>query len=118
MIAYHKTNNSLATVTAVHPPGRFGALDIKNGKVTTFIEKPKGDGGRINGGFFVLSPKVIDFIEDDSIVWEKEPVEALAKKGEMSAFEHDGFWLPMDTLRDKNHLEELWQTQQAPWKIW
>ena len=118
LIAYHKTNNSLATVTAVHPPGRFGALDIKNGKVTTFIEKPKGDGGRTNGGFFVLSPKVIDFIEDDSIVWEKEPVEALAKKGEMSAFEHDGFWLPMDTLRDKNHLEELWQTQQAPWKIW
>jgi glucose-1-phosphate cytidylyltransferase len=118
LIAYHKTNNSLATVTAVHPPGRFGALDIKNGKVTTFIEKPKGDGGRINGGFFVLSPKVIDFIEDDSIVWEKEPVEALAKKGQMSAFEHNGYWQPMDTLRDKNHLEELWQTQKAPWKIW
>ncbi len=118
LIKYHKQKNTLATLTAVYPPGRFGALDIHGGKVRTFEEKPKGDGSRINGGFFVLSPKVISLIEDDSTVWEQKPMESLAKSGEMSAFEHDGFWQPMDTLRDKNYLEELWQSNAAPWKTW
>jgi len=118
LIEHHKKHKTLATLTAVYPPGRFGSLDISNGKVATFKEKPKGDGSRINGGFFVLSPKVIDLIKDDATVWEQEPMEILAKQGEMSAFEHNGFWQPMDTLRDKNHLEELWLTNEAPWKIW
>ena len=118
LIKYHKQKDTLATLTAVYPPGRFGALDIHGGKVRTFEEKPKGDGSRINGGFFVLSPKVISLIEDDSTVWEQKPMESLAKSGEMSAFEHDGFWQPMDTLRDKNYLEELWQSNTAPWKTW
>jgi glucose-1-phosphate cytidylyltransferase len=118
LIKYHKQKDTLATLTAVYPPGRFGALDIHGGKVRTFEEKPKGDGSRINGGFFVLSPKVISLIEDDSTVWEQKPMESLAKSGEMSAFEHDGFWQPMDTLRDKNYLEELWQSNAAPWKTW
>ena len=116
-IAFHKKNQTLATLTAVFQPGRFGALKISKGKVTTFKEKPKGDGARINGGFFVLSPKVIDFIEGDSTFWEQEPMEILAKKGEMSAFQHDGFWHPMDTLRDKNYLEDLWVNGNAPWRI-
>ena len=118
LIKYHKQKDTLATLTAVYPPGRFGALDIHGGKVRTFEEKPKGDGSRINGGFFVLSPKVISSIEGDSTVWEQKPMESLAKSGEMSAFEHDGFWQPMDTLRDKNYLEELWQSNAAPWKTW
>ena len=118
LIKYHKQKDTLATLTAVYPPGRFGALDIHGGKVRTFEEKPKGDGSRINGGFFVLSPKVISSIEGDSTVWEQKPMESLAKSGEMSAFEHDGFWQPMDTLRDKNYLEELWQSNTAPWKTW
>ena len=118
LIKYHKQKDTLATLTAVYPPGRFGALDIHGGKVRTFEEKPKGDGSRINGGFFVLSPKVISLIEDDSTVWEQKPMVSLAKSGEMSAFEHDGFWQPMDTLRDKNYLEELWQSNTAPWKTW
>ena len=118
LIKYHKQKDTLATLTAVYPPGRFGALDIHGGKVRTFEEKPKGDGSRINGGFFVLSPKVISLIEDDSTVWEQKPMVSLAKSGEMSAFEHDGFWQPMDTLRDKNYLEELWQSNAAPWKTW
>ena len=118
LIEHHKKQKTLATLTAVYPPGRFGSLDISNGKVATFKEKPKGDGSRINGGFFVLSPKVIDLIKDDETVWEQEPMEILAKQGEMSAFEHNGFWQPMDTLRDKNYLEELWLTNEAPWKIW
>ena len=118
LIEHHKKQKTLATLTAVYPPGRFGSLDISNGKVATFKEKPKGDGSRINGGFFVLSPKVIDLIKDDATVWEQEPMEILAKQGEMSAFEHNGFWQPMDTLRDKNYLEELWLTNEAPWKIW
>ncbi|MBT6673376.1 MAG: glucose-1-phosphate cytidylyltransferase [Lentimicrobiaceae bacterium] len=118
LIEHHKKQKTLATLTAVYPPGRFGSLDISNGKVATFKEKPKGDGSRINGGFFVLSPKVIDLIKDDATVWEQEPMEILAKQGEVSAFEHNGFWQPMDTLRDKNYLEELWLTNEAPWKIW
>jgi glucose-1-phosphate cytidylyltransferase len=117
LIAYHKKNQTLATITAVFQPGRFGALKISKGKVKTFKEKPKGDGARINGGFFVLSPKVIDLIEGDSTFWEHEPMEILAKKGEMSAFQHDGFWHPMDTLRDKNYLEDLWVNGNAPWRI-
>ncbi len=118
LIEHHKKQKTLATLTAVYPPGRFGSLDISNGKVATFKEKPKGDGSRINGGFFVLSPKVLDLIENDTTVWEQEPMEILAKQGEMSAFEHNGFWQPMDTLRDKNYLEELWLTNEAPWKVW
>jgi len=118
LLEYHKQQKTLATITAVYPPGRFGALHILNGKVSTFKEKPKGDGSRINGGFFILSPKVIDLIDDGTTVWEQEPMELLALQGEMSAFEHDGFWQPMDTLRDKNYLEYLWKEGRAPWKTW
>ena len=118
LVNFHKQQQTLSTVTAVYPPGRFGALDISNGKVNLFKEKPQGDGNRINGGFFVLSPKVIDLIDGDSTVWEQKPMEVLATQGEMSAFDHDGFWQPMDTLRDKNYLEELWASDNAPWKIW
>ena len=118
LIKYHGEQQTMATLTAVYPPGRFGALELINNKVQTFKEKPKGDGARINGGFFVLSPKVIDLIEDDSTVWEQDPMEKLASQGQMSAFEHDGFWQPMDTLRDKNYLEELWQSHTPPWKLW
>jgi glucose-1-phosphate cytidylyltransferase len=118
LINFHKQQKTLATLTAVYPPGRFGALDLSNNKVQTFKEKPKGDGTRVNGGFFVLSPKVIDLIEDDATVWEQHPMETLALQGQMSAFEHNGFWQPMDTLRDKNYLEELWSSQAAPWKTW
>ncbi|MGF6600006.1 glucose-1-phosphate cytidylyltransferase [Paraburkholderia sp. GAS448] len=115
---YHKQRGTLATLTATYPPGRFGALDIQNSKVSSFKEKPKGDGGMINGGFFVLSPRVIDLIPNDECVWEREPLEQLANQGQLSAFEHEGFWQPMDTLRDKTHLEELWQSGKAPWKVW
>jgi glucose-1-phosphate cytidylyltransferase len=118
LINFHRQQKVKATLTAVYPPGRFGALDIKDHKVTTFKEKPKGDGARINGGFFVLSPSVLTFLKDDSTVWEQEPLEQLAKSNQMSAYHHDGFWQPMDTLRDKNYLEELWSTGQAPWKVW
>ena len=118
LIKFHKQKNTLATLASVYPPGRFGALDIKNEKVHTFKEKPKGDGGRINGGFFVLSPKVIDFIEGDYIFWEQQPMESLAQQDQMSAFEHNGFWQPMDTLRDKKYLEDLWRSKKAPWKTW
>ena len=118
LVNFHKQQQTLSTLTAVYPPGRFGALDISNGKVNLFKEKPQGDGNRINGGFFVLSPKVIDLIDGDSTVWEQKPMEVLATQGEMSAFDHDGFWQPMDTLRDKNYLEELWASDNVPWKIW
>jgi len=118
LIEYHKERRTLATLSATYPPGRFGALDIRNNKVSSFKEKPKGDGGMINGGFFVLSPKVIDLVSGDDCVWEREPLEQLASDGELSAYEHHGFWQPMDTLRDKNHLEELWQSGKAPWKVW
>lgn len=117
-IAFHKTHGKLATVTAVLPPGRYGALQRDGDAVQGFIEKPRGDGGWINGGFFVLSPKVIDFISDDATSWEGEPLTHLAAKNELMAFEHGGFWQPMDTLREKNLLEELWQTGRAPWRKW
>ena len=117
-IEFHKKHGKQATLTATFPPGRFGALDIQLGCVKSFKEKPRGDGALINGGFFVLSPKVLELISDDSCTWEQEPLMKLADTGELMAFEHDGFWQPMDTLRDKIYLEELWQNGMAPWKIW
>jgi glucose-1-phosphate cytidylyltransferase len=117
-MAFHKQHGKLATITAVQPPGRYGAIERSNDQVTGFTEKPRGDGGLINGGFFVLSPKVLDLIEGDYTSWESEPLGELAASGEMMAFEHQGFWQPMDTLRDKNLLEELWDSGKAPWKIW
>lgn len=117
-IGLHKDEGRLATVTAVQPPGRFGALKFEGSAVTGFQEKPVGDGGWINGGFFVLSPKIGDYIEGDETVWERHPMETLASEGQLTAFFHRGFWHPMDTLRDKMHLEELWQSGDAPWKVW
>jgi glucose-1-phosphate cytidylyltransferase len=117
-IEFHRKEGRLATVTAVQPPGRFGAIEMDGSRVTGFMEKPQGDGGWINGGFFVLSPKVVDYIDGDSTVWEKEPMENLAKDGELSVYIHDGFWHPMDTLRDKRYLESLWESGNAPWKLW
>ena len=118
LIEFHKSRGRLATVTAVQPPGRFGSLKIESDVVKDFIEKPQGDGGMINGGFFVLSSKVIDFIGSDSTVWEQEPLIDLAHMGQLSAYSHDGFWQPMDTLRDKVVLEKLWLDGSAPWKVW
>jgi len=117
-IDFHRTHGKAATLTATLPPGRFGALDIRDRRVQSFKEKPKGDGAMINGGFFVLSPKVLAEIRDDASIWEQEPLMSLAAKGELMAFEHEGFWQPMDTLRDKLHLEELWASGRAPWKKW
>lgn len=117
-IAFHKNHGKLATVAAVQPPGRYGALQLEHKQVTGFIEKPRGDGGLINGGFFVLSPKCLAFIDGDLTSWEGPPISKLAGMGELMAFEHNGFWQPMDTLRDKNHLEELWDSGNAPWKVW
>jgi glucose-1-phosphate cytidylyltransferase len=118
VIAFHRAAGVDATLTATYPPGRFGALDIQNGRVGSFKEKPKGDGGMINGGFFVLKPKVIDLIAGDDTTWEREPLEQLSTSGQLAAFQHEGFWQPMDTLRDKTYLEQLWQSGQAPWKVW
>ncbi len=118
LLEFHKKHGGKATVTATLPPGRFGALDIKGDKVVGFKEKPKGDGVMINGGFFVLSPKVLSLIENDKTTWEQSPLETLASNGDLSVFRHEGFWQPMDTLRDKTHLEELWATGDAPWKVW
>ncbi|MFZ3018962.1 MAG: glucose-1-phosphate cytidylyltransferase [Gallionella sp.] len=118
LIAFHKAQKVKATLTATIPPGRFGALDMSGNKVNSFREKPRGDDAMINGGFFVLSPQVIDYIGDDKSIWEREPLERLAEEGELAAFHHNGFWQPMDTLRDKNNLEELWQSGKAPWKVW
>lgn len=117
-IAFHKAHGKLATVTAVLPPGRFGSLAREGDAVRGFVEKPRGDGGWINGGFFVLSPKVIDIIADDDTSWELEPMAMLAADDQLRAFEHIGFWQPMDTLREKNLLEELWASGKAPWKVW
>ena len=117
-LEYHQSHNKLATLTATYPPGRFGALDISNGKIKQFKEKPKGDGALINGGFFVLSPKVLEYIEDDLTIWEEQPLKELASDGELMAFEYHGFWQPMDTLHDKNQLNDLWSKQEAPWKVW
>lgn len=118
LLEFHRSQGTLATLTATQPPGRFGALGLNGRHVTSFQEKPHGDGGWINGGFFVLSPKVLDYIEGDHTIWEREPMERLAAEGQMSAYLHHGFWQPMDTLRDKNHLEELWTSGKAPWKTW
>lgn len=117
-IAYHRSHGKLATLTAAAPPGRFGALGIQGGRITQFNEKPMGDGAFINGGFFVLSPGVLDYLQDDSSVWEQRPLTQLAADGQLMAYEHNGFWQCMDTLRDKNKLEELWAAGEAPWKTW
>lgn len=118
LLQFHKQHGKLATVTAVQPPGRFGVLEREGTRVNRFVEKPQGDGSYINGGFFVLNPKVIDLITDDQTIWERTPLEILATNNQLQAFRHDGFWQPMDTLRDKQHLEELWSLGRAPWKVW
>lgn len=117
-IDFHRRHGKAATLTATLPPGRFGALDIRNDRVHSFKEKPKGDGAMINGGFFVLSPKVLSHLKDDSTVWEQEPLMQLAAEDQLMAYQHEGFWQPMDTLRDKHLLEELWASGRAPWKRW
>ena len=118
LIDFHKNHRKLATLTATYPPGRFGSLVIKDNTVNKFLEKPKGDGAVINGGFFVLSPKVISLINDDKTIWEQEPLNKLASDGELMSFLHNGFWQPMDTLRDKTYLNDLWNEDKAPWKKW
>ncbi len=118
LVNFHKNHGKLATVTAVEPPGRYGALEREGEMVKGFIEKPHGEGGWINGGFFVLEADVIDYIEGEYISWEKEPLSKIASEGQLMSFEHKGFWQPMDTLREKNLLEQLWDSGKAPWKIW
>ena len=118
LVAFHRAQGRDATVTVVRPPGRYGATVLDGDRVASFMEKPAGDGGYINGGFFVLHPRVLDRVEEDSWTWEAKPLEALAADGQLSAFVHEGFWQPMDTLRDKNNLESLWRAGDAPWKIW
>lgn len=115
---FHRAHGKAATLTATYPPGRFGALDIRDRQVHSFKEKPQGDGAMINGGFFVLKPAVLDYIDGDSSTWEQEPLMRLAAEGQLMAYEHQGFWQPMDTLRDKHLLEELWASGKAPWKVW
>ncbi len=118
LISFHKENGRLATVTAIQPPGRFGAMEMSGNEISKFQEKPKGDGSWVNGGFFILSPKVFDLIPGDETIWEREPLEKLASTKQLVAYKHQGFWQAMDTLRDKNHLEELWSSGKAPWKVW
>ncbi|GAC1472148.1 MAG: hypothetical protein PVSMB11_07830 [Desulfuromonadaceae bacterium] len=119
LVAYHKTHGKLATVTSIQPAGRFGALDLDSDNlVHGFQEKPKGDGAWINGGFFVMEPQVLDYIAGDTTILEKEPLEGLARDGQLVSYKHSGFWQPMDTLRDKTHLEDLWKSGTAPWKTW
>ena len=118
LIEFHKHEKTLATLTAIQPPGRFGAMDLYGHKIQNFHEKPEGDGQWINGGFFVLSPKVIDYIDSDDSIWERGPMEKLAADGELSAFKHKGFWQPMDSQRDKTSLEQLWESGSPPWKVW
>jgi glucose-1-phosphate cytidylyltransferase len=120
VIQFHQKQGVLATMTAVQPPGRFGAIALHQGEslIHTFHEKPEGDGAWINGGYFVLEPKVIDYITDDTTTWEQEPLQKLAHTNQLSAYRHSGFWQPMDTLRDKHNLEELWKAGKAPWKVW
>jgi len=118
LMAFHREQRLPATVTAVRPPGRFGAMEVDKSIVRGFREKPLGDGAWINGGFFVLEPSVIDLIESDETTWEREPMEELANTGQLAAFRHDGFWQPMDTLRDRNQLQSLWDSGKAPWKVW
>ena len=118
LISFHKREGCRATLTGVQAPGRYGALDIKDTRVANFQEKPEGDGSWINGGFFVLEPSAIDLIEDDKTIWERKPLERLAAERQLAVFKHGGFWQPMDTLRDKMYLEELWASGKTPWKIW
>jgi glucose-1-phosphate cytidylyltransferase len=118
LITFHKSQRTTATLTGVRPPGRYGALSLKGNRVIEFQEKPPGDGGYVNGGFFVLSSGAFDYIQGDETVWEHGPMERMARDGQMSAYVHEGFWQPMDTLRDKNYLEDLWQSGKAPWKVW
>ena len=118
LIEFHYSHKKMATLTAVYPPGRFGALELLNNQVMKFKEKPKGDGALINGGFFVLSPKVIDEIENDSTIWEDRPLNSIAENGELMVYKHDGFWQPMDTLRDKKYLNTLIEQNKAPWEKW
>jgi glucose-1-phosphate cytidylyltransferase len=118
LLAFHRDQGTAATLTAVQPPGRFGAIAIHGDRIHDCWEKPPGDGGWINGGFFVLEPAVFDLLEDDDTIWERGPMETLARTGQLSAFRHDGFWHPMDTMRDKLHLEKLWSSGRPPWKVW
>ena len=118
LVAFHKKQGVKATLTATIAPGRFGALELKDDIVNSFMEKPRGDGAMINGGYFVLLPEVLKYIVDDTTIWERDPLERLAIEGSLAAFRHEGFWQPMDTLRDKLHLEELWNSGRAPWKVW
>ena len=118
LIEFHRRQGALATVTAVHPPGRFGVLTLTRDKITAFAEKPSDDAGWINGGYFVLSPKAIGYVADDDTAWEREPMERLARDGQLAAFVHAGFWQPLDTLRDRNLLNDLWNGGKAPWKTW
>ena len=118
LVSFHKTHGKIATLSAIYPPGRFGALEITENQVTRFYEKPRGDGALINGGFFVLKSNALDYIHGDSTIWEQEPLNNLATDGELMSFKHEDFWQPMDTLRDKHYLEELWETGKAPWKLW
>ncbi len=117
-ISFHKSHNKKATVTTSYPPGRFGAMKIENERVLNFREKPKGDGSRVNAGFFVLSPDVLDLIDDDNTIWEQDPLNKLVAEGDLMAFHHEGFWQPMDTLADKNILQKMWIEEKAPWKVW
>lgn len=118
LISFHKAKEKWATVTAVQPPGRFGAIKMEDTTITSFEEKPEGDGGYINGGFFVLEPEVFDLIDGDAMIWEREPMERLANRRQIEAYKHNGFWRPMDTLRDKNYLQDLWESGDAPWRKW
>lgn len=118
LLDFHNSQNTKATLTAVQPPGRYGALALNKNKVERFCEKPQGDGAWINGGFFVLNNDIFDYIADDSVIWEREPLEKLSSEGNLSAYKHQGFWQPMDTLRDKNKLEDMWSLEKAPWKTW
>ena len=118
LISFHQKKKPIATLTAVQTPGRWGTLRVEEDKISEFVEKPRGDGSWINGGYFILEPKIFDYIEGDSSIWEREPLEKMAKKGQLLAFKHTGFWQALDTLRDKNHLEDLWNSGNAPWKTW
>lgn len=118
LVELHKSKGKHATVTAVQPPGRFGMLNLHGTDVPSFLEKPKGDGNWVNGGYFALEPAIFDYIKGDGVIWEREPLENLAKDGQLAAYKHEGFWRPMDTLRDKRYLDELWESNKAPWKVW
>jgi glucose-1-phosphate cytidylyltransferase len=118
LLKFHEKHKKIGTLTAIRPAGRFGVLDIRNNRVTSFVEKPKGDGDYINGGFFVFGPELFDYLENDATVLERGPLESLAKEGQLNAYKNEGFWHPMDTLRDKNYLEGVWATGKAPWKLW